>query len=295
MSVVTVDQIKTQILTGTYPANTIISDNVFTKEQYVRRRRYPSCEIIVTSPQGNQQTKSETTTVFAFEVRYYTKNLGDQTDEISTQNSVETEILSKLDSLTLQDHRVVFQSKIWRREQYQRDGDTPAYLLSVLKVDVRRVNAPTITLDGALTFILSGSEVDSPPAGNYAFDAFDVDIQEGYTGVKESVSTSPNGFAVPIHYTGQFGGRFICSIIVKTADFGSTGEKLNKLMTLQSTGEKPEANFTWTNKTNITTPATITETIRLEIDSIQRLYRKDQNVIVRVFADIMTPSTITAS
>ena len=41
MAVATANGIKTQILTGSYPENTINADNIYDYEQYEKRRRYP--------------------------------------------------------------------------------------------------------------------------------------------------------------------------------------------------------------------------------------------------------------
>lgn len=295
MSAVTAEAIRTQILAGSYTDSYLNSDNVFTKEQYVRRRRYPSCEVIIVNPQGTEETPDKTSRLYGFEIRLFTKNLGDQSDENTTQTTVESTIIAQIESLTLQDHRVIFESKLWTRQQYQRDGDHPAYLLSTLKVQVRQVSTATMPQTGTLTFINGSSSVDNPPGSNTTFAAFNVDISEGYTGTEENVTSSPRGFGVPIHYTGHFRGKFICDIAVVAADIGSTGDKLNKLMTLRSTGEKPEMVYTWTEKTNVTTPSTITETIKLELDTLQRRYISGQNVIYRVVADIIEPSTVTVS
>lgn len=296
MAAVTPTQIVNQILAGTFPDGTLNSNNVFTYEQYVRRRRYPSCEVIITTPVSTEETQEKTNTIYSFEVRYYNKNLGQQTDEISTVKSVEDVILTQLESLTLQDHKIVFESKIWNRQQYQRDGDHPAYIVSVLKVTVRQVKLSTATQEGTLTFKLSGSTVDNPPASDYIYvQVNNVDITEGYRGTQESVSTSPRGFAVPIHYTGSFNGKIVIDFSIGAADIGSTGDKLNKLMTLQSSGEKPEVKFTYGDKTNATTPQNMTETVFIKVDKIQRLYRTTENVVFRLYGDVIVPSTITVS
>jgi len=292
---VTADAIRTQILAGSYTDSYLNSDNVFTKEQYVTRRRYPSCEVIITTPQGTEESLERTTKIYGFEVRLFTKNLGDQQDENTTQTTVENTIIAQLESLVLQDHRITFESKLWSRQQFQRDGAHPAYLLSVLKVQVRQVISATMPQTGTLTFIVASSSVDNPPAGNITFNAVNVDISEGYTGVDEKVTTSPRGFGIPIHYTGHFRGKFICDIIVAASDIGSTGEKLNKIMTLRSNGEKPELVYTWTEKTNTTSPSTITETVKMKLDTLTRRYISGQNVTYRVMADLIEPSTITVT
>ena len=76
---------------------------------------------------------------------------------------------------------------------------------------------------------------------------------------------------------------------------GTTGDKLNKLITLRSTGEKPDVKLVYTNKTGGESPSTITETFIVEPDTLQRLYRYQDTVVYRLTATVTTPSTITVS
>ena len=195
--------------------------------------------------------------------------------------------------MTLQDHKVVFESKIWQREQVGKFGaDFPPYMVSTLKISVRQIIPSTATADGVLKFDLSESDVDSPPSGDYTYtEVFDVDLSEGYRDIPEKYT----GSSVPLHYAGDFVGTLICNIPVKAADLGSTGDKLNKLITLRTTGEKPDVTFIYTNKTGGASPSTITETFTVEPDTLQRLYRYQDTVVYRLTATITTPSAITVS
>jgi len=293
MAVATAESIKTQILTGTYPSNTIEAGNVFDYIQYEKRRMYPSCEVVTVQPQSTVETKKTTEVVVGFEIRYFIKNLGIRSDSILTQKAVEDEILSKIESMTLQDHKVVFESKIWQREQVGKFGaDFPPYMVSTLKISVRQIIPSTATADGVLKFDVSESNVDSAPLADYTYtEVFDVDLSEGYRDIPEKYT----GSSVPLHYAGDFVGTLICNIPVKAADLGSTGDKLNKLITLRTTGEKPDVTFIYTNKTGGASPSTITETFTVEPDTLQRLYRYQDTVVYRLTATITTPSAITVS
>ena len=293
MAVATAESIKTQILTGTYPSNTIEAGNVFDYVQYEKRRMYPSCEVVTVQPQSTVETKKTTEVVVGFEIRYFIKNLGIRSDSILTQKAVEDEISSKIESMTLQDHKVVFESKIWQREQVGKFGaDFPPYMVSTLKISVRQIIPSTATADGVLKFDLSESDVDSPPSGDYTYtEVFDVDLSEGYRDIPEKYT----GSSVPLHYAGDFVGTLICNIPVKAADLGSTGDKLNKLITLRTTGEKPDVTFIYTNKTGGASPSTITETFTVEPDTLQRLYRYQDTVVYRLTATVTNPSAITVS
>ena len=293
MAVKTADDIKTQILTGTYPENTINNDNVFDYEQYDKRRRYPSCEVWTTQPESTQETKKTTETIVGFEIRYYVKNLGIRSNQIISQKDVEAEITRVISLMTLQDHKVVFESKIWARQQVGKFGvDFPSYIVSVLKISVRQITPSTATADGVLKFIKTGSNVDNAPASDYTYtEVFDVDITSGYKSIPENYA----GSHVPVHFAGNFTGRLICNIPIKTADLGSTGDKLNQLIRLRSVGEAPDLKFEYSNKTGGESPDTITETFIVKPESLQRLYRYQDTVVYRFTATISTPSVITTS
>ena len=61
----------------------------------------------------------------------------------------------------------------------------------------------------------------------------------GYRNIPEKYTSSN----VPKYYAGNFEGRLICNVPIKAADLGSTGDKLNKLITLRSIGETPDVTF----------------------------------------------------
>ena len=288
MAVATAASIKTQVLAGTYPENTLNDDNVFDYAQFVTRRRYPSCEIVTTQPQSTIETKKSTEKIVAFEISYYDKNLGLRTDDVATQKSVEDVILAQMEAMVLQDYKVTFESKTWSRNSFQRDGGHPAYMVSTLKITVRQVNVTTMTPDGVLKFDLSESTVDGAPVADYIYtNVFDVDLQSGYRDIEEGHT----GSNIPVHYAGHIQGRFICSIMVKAADLGTTGDKLNKLPLLRTNGEKPQIAFIYTNKT--ADSSTITNTFTADPESVQALYRTTDGVVFRLIARLISDIAVT--
>ncbi len=288
MTVATPSSIKTQILAGTYPDNTLNEDNVFDYEQYEGRRKYPSCEIITTQPESTTETAKSTDVQVAFEIRYFTKNIGVRTDEVAGQKSVEDVIIAQIESFTLQDHKIVFESKNWSRQQVARAPGHPSYILSVLKITVRQVTVTTLTPHGTLTFIVAGSSMDSLPGANYTYsNVFDVDFTAGYNDIEESYTSS----RIKKSFTGDLRGRFICSIMVNSADFGSTGEKLNQLAKIRSTGEKSNLNFSYADKT--ADNSTMTHTFTGEIDNLQMLYRTNEGIIYRLIVRLLSDITVT--
>jgi len=288
MAVATAATIQAHLLGGTYPEGTLDANNIFDYEQYTTRRRYPSCEVITTQPQSTVETRRSTDTTVAFEIRYYDKNLGLRTDDVNTQREVENAITARMETMVLQDYKIVFESKTWSRESIQRDGGHPAYLVSTLKITVRQVNVVEMPVDGVLKFKYDGSLVDNNPNVDYTYtNVFDVDIQSGYRDIEEGYT----GSNIPRHFAGHIQGRFICNIMVKNADLGTTGDKLNKMPLLKSNGEKPEIKFEYTDKT--ADEATITNTFTAEPESVQMMYKTSDAVVFRLIARLISDIIVT--
>jgi len=194
-----------------------------------------------------------------------------------------------MESMVLQDYKVTFESKTWNRQSFQRDGGHPAYMVSTLKITVRQVNVTTMTPDGVLKFDVSESTVDSAPVADYIYtNVFDVDLQSGYKDIEEGHNRSN----IPVHYAGHIQGRFICSIMVKAADLGTTGDKLNKLPLLRTTGEKPQIKFEYTNKT--ADSSTITNVFTADPESVQAIYRTTDGVVFRLIARLISDIALIA-
>jgi len=288
MAVATAATIQAHLLGGTYPESTLDANNIFDYEQYTTRRRYPSCEVITTQPESTVETRRSTDTTVAFEIRYYDKNLGLRTDDVSTQREVENAITARMETMVLQDYKIVFESKTWSRQSVQRDGGHPAYLVSTLKITVRQVNVVEMPVDGVLKFKVSGSSVDNAPSGDYTYtNVFDVDLQSGYRDIEEGYT----GSNIPRHFAGHIQGRFICNIMVKNADLGTTGDKLNKMPLLRSNGEKPEIKFEYTDKT--ADEVTITNTFTAEPESVQMMYKTSDAVVFRLIARLISDNIVT--
>lgn len=287
MAVATPATIKTQILAGTYPSDTINTDNVFDYEQFEGRRKYPSCEIVTVQPESTTETAKETSISVSFEIKYYTKNLGIRTDEVATQKLVEDVILTQIESFTLQDYKVVLESKIWSRQQVSKAPGHPSYQLSVLKITVRQVTTATISPTGSLKFKHASSSVDNSPGIDYTYsNVFDVDLSVGYNDVEESFVNN----RIKRSFTGDLRGNFICSIMVNAADLGSTGEKLNQLPKVRSTGEKGTIIFEYTDKS--ADASILTHTFTGEVDKVQMLYRTNEGAIYRLIVRLLSDVTI---
>jgi len=287
MAVATAASIKTQLLLGVYPDDTLSDDNIFDYPQYEKRRKYPSCDIETVQPESTTETKKSTDTTTGYEIRYYVRNLGERTDEIASQKLVEDVIRTQIEAMVLQDHKVVLESKIWKREQVNRTPSHPSFTASTLKITIRQIETTTATPDGVLKFVLIGSTVDSPPAGDFTYtNVFDVDFQSGYRIIEEGIT----GTNIPKRFAGHIQGKLICNIMVNSADLGTTGEKLNKMGKLTTNGEHPIYKFEYTNKT--ADDSTITSTFSCVVESIQPLYRTNDGVIFRLIAKLITDVTV---
>jgi len=285
MAIATAATIKTQLVAGTYPSNTLSSDNIFDFPQYEKRRKYPSCDIETIQPASTTETKKSTDTTVSYSISYYVRNLGARTDEVESQKLVEDVIMSQVESMVLQDHKVVLESKIWKREQVSRTQSHPSYTVSTLRITVRQIIVTTATADGTLKFILSGSTVDS--GANYTYtNVFDVDLQSGYRTIEEGHT----GSNIPLRFAGHIQGRFIANIMINASDIGSTDDKLNEMTKLRTVGEKPIYKFEYTNKTADST--TVVNTFTCEVESVQMQYRTNDGVVFRIIAKLVSDITV---
>ena len=69
--------------------------------------------------------------------------------------------------------------------------------------------------------------------------------------------------------------------MVKNADLGTTGDKLNKMPLLRTNGEKPEIKFVYTNKT--ADEVAITNTFTADPESVQMLYKTTDAVVFQAY------------
>ena len=287
MAVATAATIQAHLIGATYPEGTLDANNIFDYAQYTTRRRYPSCEVLTTQPESTVETKRSTDTTIAFEINYFDKNLGLRTDDVSTQREVENVIRARMETMVLQDYKVVLESKTWSRQSVQRDGSHPAYLVSTLKILVREITKSSLTLDGVLAI----QQIDGVNAA-ITFDCFDTTIDEGFRQISEQVADNPSLKLVGVHYPGGFSGTFMTNIVVKAADIGSATQDLNQLIALNGNGFQKEIKLQYTDKTNITVPDTITEVVYINATSLQRLYRFNDNTVFRLLGQLTKPSTI---
>ncbi len=293
MATPTVANIKAFLDAGVYPAKTISAGTIF---DFIRpRKRYPSIEIEMIKPEGFVETKERTQNTYTFQIHVYYKQLGLGSNEMVTIRAIEDQIVVLLSASTLGDHKVTNESFSWERKQI--DKNHPYFYRSTLTLAIARTTSTTATPDGVLRFDVSLSSVDSPPGADYTyFNVYDVEISEGFRDREEMVTSNPDGLHLPVHFAGGFNGRFIAHFHVVSADIGATGDKLNQLKAIRTNGTKPQATMIYTQKDSQSpTPATITETVVIQVDEVSRLYSHIDLVRWRLLGRPVKQSVITAT
>ncbi len=294
MATPTVSDIKAILDAGTYPDDTITSENIF---DFVRpRKRYPSIEIQLAKPTSTQQTQEKTAVDYRYEITIFSKILGLGGDEMSTIRGIEDEVVSLLDAATLGDHKIIQESKDWKRGPV--DAKHPRFYVSTLQLSVRRVTSVSGTPDGQLSYIDSGSEVSLSPGTDVTYiNVFNTEITEGFFDHEEVVTSNPDGVLVPLHFPGRFKGRFITHVHVHQPDVDGTSEKLNQMQKLNTNGYKQIFHLKYTDKTVDTelVPGTIIEDHFVEIDEIVRLYQSNDIVRYRIVGKLDRPGTVSVS
>jgi len=292
MATPTVSDIKAILDAGVYPSKTISPGSIF---DFLRpRKRYPSIEVEMVKPEGFVETKETTKNSYTYQIHVYYKQLGLGSNEMVTIRTIEDQIVILLSAATLGDHKVTNESFSWERKQI--DKNHPYFYRSTLTLAISRITSTTATPDGVLRFDLAGSAVDSPPGADYTyFNVYDVEITEGYRDKEEMVTSNPDGLHLPVHYAGGFTGRFIAHFHVVADDIGATGDKLNQLKAIRANGTKPQATMIYTQKDSQSpSPATITETVVIQIDELNRMYSHADLVRWRLLAKPVKPTVITA-
>lgn len=290
---VTTDTILNALKAGTYTLETLTTDKFFKTQQPEKRRRFPSVELLEVKPQSSVDTDEKRDFTRQFDVKIFLRFIGGQaggqSNEIDSLETLETELLTVIESTTLGEHKLVTESKEWNREY--KNNAIPPHIISTLRIVLRQVTPISETPDGVLIFRLSGSIGDSLPASDYIYtQAFNSDVDEGYNHIEEYSNRDAN----PKNYTGGFRGSFITHIKVKSADFGSTTDKLNQISRPQVNGQLPTVVFRYTNKTGQTpTPNTLQKDLILSVTNITELYRTQDNVVFRLLCRLLQPSTTT--
>ncbi len=288
---ISTDSILQALKDGTYTLNTLLPTRFFKTKLPKLRRRYPSVELLET-PTGNTATQEGTDFVRKFNVRIFLGLRGGttvgQSNEISTLEVLEEEILNVLEATKILDHKVIINQREWSREYFNEE--MRPYILSVLTITTRQVTGVLQQPDGILIYDLSESQsVGNAPAQDYQYtEVRNTTIVAGYGDSDEYVNTDHD----PRRYTEGFFGSFITELHVSSGDLGTTDDKLNNLKKIKANGEKPIVAFIYTDKTE-DTPITvdITRAIKITIDDIKELYRAKNGTTFTVTGKLLEEGT----
>lgn len=268
----------------------------FDYKQLDNRRHYPSIEVFINDSGASDRTKQKDIVHSSFTVRIFQKIQSNINEEDANQRQAEKQLITLLEAAVLADHRIVVETETLKSMRILERH--PYFYVSELTISIRSAKTPSLPLDGILVFDATNSSVDNPPISNYTYTAcYDTLVSDGYREIHEYVTSNPDGDKWPVPFAGGFNGRIVTNAVVGVNDIGTTGDKLNKLKSLRSNGEKPTVVFIYTNKTNESpTPHTITESgIKFRVDSVDRVYNNGDNVIYRIIGRLIAPSSISVS
>jgi len=268
---------------------------LFDYKQLDNRRHYPSIEVFDNDSGSKDRTKQKDAVHWSFTVRIFQKIQSNINEEDANQRQAENQVITLLEAAVLADHRIIAETETMKSDRILQRH--PYYYYTEITFYIRSLKTPSLPLDGVLVFNASASSVDNAPSGNYTYVAvYDTLISDGYRDIHEFVTSNPDGDKLPVPYAGGFNGRIVTNAVVNLSDIGTTGDKLNKLKSLRSNGEKPTIVFIYTNKTNESpSPATITESgIKLRVDSVDRVYNNGDNVVFRIIGRLIAPPSISA-
>jgi hypothetical protein len=173
-----------------------------------------------------------------------------------------------------------------------------AMLARTLRFTLTRLVATTeevfLGYGGVLAFDASTSSGDSLPLTDYIYTEVQrVQTVQGWRNIPYVTTDSPGPVAIPIYYRGAFGGQFSCQMFLKKTDFEfGTLNFLNQIFLPQSNGELGTAVFLQNNNNTQSSPTvTLTESIPVNITSIDKISETEELVTIALRGNLTAPST----
>ncbi len=161
MATVSASQIKTTIDTA-LSGNGITDVQVFDFPREDNRKKFPSVEIVVTEPEGNEIDPRVTDITQQFEIQLRLRKKGGGSDEVQRQKQIEDVILDAIDLAAVGQTTLFALNKKWRRPSSLVPKPVP-HLLSTLVILVTETVSTTGTGQiGAKMTITIGSLIDIP-------------------------------------------------------------------------------------------------------------------------------------
>ena len=147
---------------------------------------------------------------------------------------------------------------------------------------------------GVLAFDTSESVGDSLPTSDYFYTQIDrVQITQGWRNIPYITTEAVSTTAIPVFYRGSFSGRFACEMQLKKSDITPTTlNALNQIFLPQSNGELGTATFLHMTPNTETDVQTLTESVPVNITSIEKIAENEQIVKFNLRGNLTGPSTM---
>jgi len=150
---------------------------------------------------------------------------------------------------------------------------------------------------GVLVFDTSESSADSLPTSDYIYTEVQrVQVVQGWRNIPYLTTDSPFTTAIPTYFRGAFAGQFSCQLFLKKADIlPGTFNALNQLFLPQVNGELGTATFLQINSNTEDTVIQLTESIPVNITSIDKISETEELVKFFLRGNLTQPSTYNTS
>ena len=174
-------------------------------------------------------------------------------------------------------------------------------LTRTLRFTLTRIVATTdevfLGYGGVLVFDTSASSGDSLPVSDYIYTEVQrVQTVQGWRNIPYITTDAPDTVATPIYFRGAFSGRFSCQMFLKKSDIlPGTLNALDQIFMPQANGELGTAIFLNSNVDTETIPVTLTESIPVNITSVEKISETEELVKFFLRGNLTASTTSTTS
>jgi len=176
-----------------------------------------------------------------------------------------------------------------------------AMLVRTLRFTLTRIVATTTEVflgyGGILVFDTSASSGDALPASDYIYTEVQrVQVVQGWRNIPYITTDSPFETAIPTYFRGAFSGQFTCQMFLKKSDIlPGTLNSLEQIFRPQDNGELGTATFLQKNSNTETIPIQLTESIPVNVTSIDKISETEELVKFFLRGNLTQPSTYAIS
>jgi len=176
-----------------------------------------------------------------------------------------------------------------------------AMLVRTLRFTLTRIVATSTEVflgyGGVLAFDTSASTGDNLPVSDYFYTEVQrVQTVQGWRNIPYVTTDAPGTTAIPIYYRGAFSGQFSCQMFLKKSDITpGTLNSLSQIYLPQNNGELGTVVFLHDTSNTETIPVTLTETIFVNITSVDKISETEELVKFFLRGNLTTNSTYVSS